>query len=233
MLPLERHLMTLKGSQCFRFTIQFSILSHLGHPDSDQTMSFLHGQCLHPQQQRGLTWGTFMWLTLLPVNTKFQLLIWGVRIKETNQETRLEKPHFPSFPRDSFSQIPSSSFASAGCYLQSLGSTPALPWGSGSPSGLSPSPVWLGCGPSGLSLPQLCPPLTWSTSFQLCPNNVSCIFQGVPAPCSCPSLETWLGWGAVGSPGCLQTISTLKLVLVTETDKHPSATTAQMTLQLL
>lgn len=44
MPPLEIHLVTLKGSQCFQFTVQFSILSHLWHPDSDQTMS--SQQCL-------------------------------------------------------------------------------------------------------------------------------------------------------------------------------------------
>lgn len=44
MLPLEIHLMTLKLSQYFQFTIQFSILSHLCHCDSDQTLS--SQQCL-------------------------------------------------------------------------------------------------------------------------------------------------------------------------------------------
>lgn len=201
MLPLERHLMTLKGSQCFRFTIQFSILSHLGHPDSDRTMSSLHGQCLHPQQQRGLTWGTFMWLNLLPVNTKFQLLIWGVRIKETRiKETRLEKPHFPPFPRDSFSQIPSSSFASAECYLQSLGSTPALPWGSGSPSGLSLSPVWLGCGPSGLSLPQLCPPFDMKHLLPAVPQQCLLHLPGGAGPLQLPVSWNLAGLGCCGFP---------------------------------
>lgn len=44
MPPLEIHLMTLKGSQYLQFTVQFSILSHLWHPDSDQTTS--SQQCL-------------------------------------------------------------------------------------------------------------------------------------------------------------------------------------------
>lgn len=35
--------------------------------------------------------------------------------------------------------------------------------------------------------------------------------RGLPAPCTCPSLETWLGWGAVGSPSCLQTQFYIKI----------------------
>lgn len=88
--------------------------------------------------------------------------------------------------------------------------------------------------PAPAGVPQLCPCLAWSTSFQvclqLCPKQcllpqVFCIFQGVASPLQLPLSEMRLSWGAVGSPGCLWTHFYIKTGVgaaesATETDRY-------------
>lgn len=131
-----------------------------------------------------------------------------------------------AFLRVSFSQTPFWSPLPLLLPRVTLSGAPALAWRVSKPQSLEGvhTPVWAGCGPSGLSLPQRgslsCDPL-WhgappSKRVSSCVptqrflSQVSYTFQGVAIPLQLPLSEMCLSWAAVGTPGCLRTYCYIK-----------------------
>lgn len=164
-----------------------------------------------------LTWGIFARLHLLPINTKFELPIWGLRRRKTNEKNPLKETPSSSFPRVGFSRTPSWPPLPLLLQRASLRGAPALAWVASEPRSLKDvsTPAWgAGCGPCPSGFPQLCPPFG---TEHLLPNvsqlgpqqrplpRVSCVPPGVASPLRPPLSELCLSWGAVGSPACPRT----------------------------